>query len=68
MNVSPTPHEEALAQVDDFIVSHEFTPAERFDIARYYGGDVRGWAVRYLRLTNAADRIRATIGQPAIKI
>lgn len=53
----PTPREESLAKIDEFLRTHQFTDAELLDIQRCYG-DKRVWALRHLRLTAAANRLR----------
>lgn len=45
----PTPHEESLAKIDEFLRTHQFTAA---DIK-----DARTWGLRHLRLTAASNRV-----------
>lgn len=65
---SPTPHEESLAKIDEFLRTHQCTPKQLYDIRVYYGGDKRVWGLRHLRLTAAARQIHESIGQPVIHL
>jgi hypothetical protein len=63
---SPTPHELSLERLDGFLASHVLTLKEKLDIDFFYGGSVRVWALRHLRLMAAIEKIEAMKGQPDI--
>lgn len=65
---SPTPHEEALAKIDDYMANHVATAAERHGSWVMFGGDKRRYGIRHLRLTAAVNRLRVMTGQPAIDL
>lgn len=56
---SPTPHEESLARIDDYVVNHKLSPVEAGNCLRYFDGDKRAYGLRHLRFTAAVNRIRA---------
>lgn len=53
----PTPHEQSLERIDEFLGTHAFTFEELNAIRGFYDDNKRAWALRWLRLQAAMDRI-----------